>query len=496
MKRSFTLLLCLVGSVGVEAGNPLTGKQRADKIAPYLDNQTVAVGYADLAKIPVAEFVTLVTKNSNLSEQQTQAIKAKIQKVLASLRKVGVKEMYGVINLAELQRDPTYFVVPIQRGKGEEVAKLLAQLNRGRTVKQYGQIVYVGNENTTKHFRNDPPKGLTKAFAATADGDAQAIIVLSDLLRKALGETVPQLPKKLGGGSLADYANGLRWAAAGLRYRPKLAVSVIVQNKDNDAAKTLFALTKLVFAQLGKELTSQKTGIQLPNVLLPKLEGSRLVLRANQDQLMNPLMQLASKTRQASARLQSQNNLKQIGLAFHNFHDVVGKFPAQATYKNNKPLLSWRVHLLPYLEQEHLYKQFKLDEPWDSPHNKKLIVKMPKVYQAVYSKAPVGKTVYLVPVGKKTLFPGKKGFKITEIPDGTSNTILALEVDDSHAVIWTKPEDLTVNPKTPWKGLGKQRGAFLALLADGSVRGIGKDTDSKVVSALFTRNGGEPTNLP
>src|SRR5262245_59728137 len=80
-------------------------------------------------------------------------------------------------------------------------------------------------------------------------------------------------------------------------------------------------------------------------------------------------------------RRTSQNNLKMVRLAMHNFHDAMGRFPAATAYaKNGKPLLSWRVAILPYIEEDALYRQFKLDEPWDSPHNKKLIAKMPKIY--------------------------------------------------------------------------------------------------------------------
>src|SRR5262249_34008276 len=78
------------------------------------------------------------------------------------------------------------------------------------------------------------------------------------------------------------------------------------------------------------------------------------------------------KTTEAN-RKQSQNNLKLIGLAFHNYLSTYGVFPASASFKKGKkPLLSWRVAILPFIEQEALYKKFKLDEPWDSPHNKKL----------------------------------------------------------------------------------------------------------------------------
>jgi hypothetical protein len=88
-----------------------------------------------------------------------------------------------------------------------------------------------------------------------------------------------------------------------------------------------------------------------------------------------------SKSQQKALETQSSNNLKAIGLAFHMHHDTYSVFPTAAiTSDNNKPLLSWRVALLPFIEGGALYKEFKLDEPWDSPHNKKLLPRMPKVY--------------------------------------------------------------------------------------------------------------------
>src|SRR5207249_2954876 len=123
-----------------------------------------------------------------------------------------------------------------------------------------------------------------------------------------------------------------------------------------------------------------------------------------------------------AGRRQGQNNLKQIGLAMHSYHDTYKHLPMHAIYsKDGKtPLLSWRVAILPYIEQNNLYMQFKLDEPWDSAHNKKLLEMMPKTYQMPNVEGGQPSTTrYLAFTGKGTVFEGTKGIRIQDITDGT-----------------------------------------------------------------------------
>ncbi len=187
----------------------------------------------------------------------------------------------------------------------------------------------------------------------------------------------------------------------------------------------------------------------------PEVKDDQLRIVLDAKALDAVVLPAIAKVREAAARTESTNNLKLIALAMHRYHDVYKSFPAQASYdKKQKPLLSWRVHLLPYLEQEALYKQFKLDEPWDSAANKPLIAKMPALFRSPnIVDADPGKTTYLVPVGPALIFDGPKKTKITEITDGTSNTILVVEADDSRAVWWTQPGDYTVDRKEPKAGL-------------------------------------------
>src|SRR5207253_8597338 len=143
---------------------------------------------------------------------------------------------------------------------------------------------------------------------------------------------------------------------------------------------------------------------------------------------------------EAAGRTTSSNNLKQMALAMHNYADVYrGDMPAHAIYSKDgrTPLLSWRVAILPYIEQDALYKQFKLDEPWDSEHNKKLIPLMPKLYAVPAAPLKPGETHYRVFVGGGALFDLAKPVRLVDTTDGTSNTLMVVETADT--VVWTKP---------------------------------------------------------
>jgi hypothetical protein len=197
--------------------------------------------------------------------------------------------------------------------------------------------------------------------------------------------------------------------------------------------------------------------------------------------------------REAARRNRSANNLKQIGLAMHLYHDVIGTFPSASSYdKDGKPLLSWRVHLLPYLGEDALYREFRLDEPWDSDHNKKLLAKIPAPYVLPDSKPSMpGGTFFQVFVGKGAAFEGKRGNGLRAFTDGTSNTILAVEA--AKDVPWTKPEDLPfdLDAKMLPKLGGHFEGGFNALFADSSVRFLTDTLKPETLKSFITRNGGE-----
>ena len=208
----------------------------------------------------------------------------------------------------------------------------------------------------------------------------------------------------------------------------------------------------------------------------------------------------------------SQNNMKLIGIAFHTFYEIFGHFPAVDSNGDPKNQgrttgLSWRVYLLPYLEEHILFNQFKLDEPWDSPHNKKLISKMPAVFANPNSKnsRESGKTSMHVFVGKNNtpfgLHNGSVaiGSKFSDIKDGTSHTLLAVVAGDDKAEFWTKPGGLPFDPKeNPIDLLGKlPSDSFLALFCDSSVRPISTEISSETLRNLIQHNDGKaPGEIP
>jgi hypothetical protein len=201
-------------------------------------------------------------------------------------------------------------------------------------------------------------------------------------------------------------------------------------------------------------------------------------------------------------RMKSLNNLKQILLACHNYHDTMGHFPTDlADPRTGKPILSWRVAILPYVEQLQLYQQFDLTKPWDDPQNKKLLERMPDVFKVVGRETKGKGLTYLqmpsspapLPGGSPIKVAGQK-LRITSITDGSSNTVMVVEAADP--VLWTKPDDVEFDPKNLPKLGAPGRDWFLGAMADGSVRTFRKDKwTGDALRALITINGGEIINV-
>jgi hypothetical protein len=249
------------------------------------------------------------------------------------------------------------------------------------------------------------------------------------------------------------------------------------------------------------------------------------------------LMPAAQKAHETAERMAVSNSLRQIGVAFHAHETDNGHLPPSAiTDKHGKPLLSWRVAILPYVDEIGLYRTLNLDEPWDSEHNMRVLHEhpMPKVY-APPGGARKGEehlTHYRIFVGKGTLYPNYPNNqhpvlyrprhwanllgtpsalsntgpfcypspRLVSIHDGTSNTILAVEA--AEAVPWTKPDELEYDRSKPLPRLGRQNAGYLlgtqnaryfqVVLFDASVRRVRKDVDEQTLRWAIEPADGMP----
>ncbi len=200
---------------------------------------------------------------------------------------------------------------------------------------------------------------------------------------------------------------------------------------------------------------------------------------------------------QAAAQqlIEVRSQLIQVGLAMQNFHATNRHYPDDDGFGDSKGNLSWRVHLLPYLDQLGLYKQFKLDEPWDSEHNKALIEKIPDVFK-VPSIKDAGKTTVHFLMGPGTPFGGNKPPTQRDITDGSSHTIMTVVGGIDTAQEWTKPGGLEVDRKEPLKALGEVSNSFLVGFMDGRVQALNVKIDSIVFLRLAQHSDGAEVHLP
>lgn len=201
------------------------------------------------------------------------------------------------------------------------------------------------------------------------------------------------------------------------------------------------------------------------------------------------------------------NNLKQLALAIHNYDSAYARCPSDAmTAADNKLLAwSWRVQILPFIEQANLYKQLDFTKPWDDPANLKTLeaMEMPKTFEFPGRAAPKGHTyfrIFTIPKGTKGmdrpwLKEGERGPRLSDIADGTSNTFMIVEAEE--AVPWYKLDVLAYDGKLPLPPLGDPNtGQFLAAFGDGTVRSFRPNVlGEETIRAMITIQGGEVFDL-
>jgi hypothetical protein len=358
-------------------------------------------------------------------------------------------------------------------------------------------MILVGHTDFVKKMIS----GLTRRLEGV--GNRIYVLAIDGMAVEApLAKMAGQLPGM--GALFAPYITGTKGASIAFDLDAPQLLDVGLQFKRPAMASGLFTMLDQQFAaakQNAPQLRAMGEAEPESAPLLPYFDqlvsGSKLALNSDTisftvpklkdlEKLPDLLKPVVEKAAQAAKDTEAKNNLKQIGVAFHNYHNTFNVFPAlngDGMKGQPHPGLSWRVYLLPYQE-------FKLDEPWDSEHNKKLISKMPQIF----GTAADGKTSIHVITGKGAPFQNDAGIRLSEIPDGTSNTALAIEAGPDVAEVWTKPGGLTFDPAAPLKCFGEIK-EYQVLLFDGSVRRF-KNLDPETFSKLVQNADGKPVVLP
>ena len=530
---SSLLFLCIPAAALAQTG--FDPAARVAAIAPFLDEHTIAVGHVELKKLDPAAAVKTIGELAPDEDAEFQKrlseMEAGVKTMLKVMGEAGISDVYLVVSIADVPQSPPFIVAPVKGGDVEKAAEMLFEFSRFPARAAMHGAAVCGSEATIERLKTMkavPRPELAKAFALAGDTAAQFVFAPTEDTRRVLREMLPRLPDELGGGSGKMLADGVQWAVISANAPPKLSLDVRVQSKDEDSAA---ALRGLVMS--GIQLFREKSKLEeakpeereaaeaVLRLITPQVKGTQLVISHVQDdaEVQKLLQTLVPAVQAARSRGQSGNNLKQIALALHNYHDVHGQFPQAIRSKDGKPLLSWRVAILPYMEHMPLYEQFHLDEPWDSEHNKALIEKMPPTYASpALSSAQQAKglTSYLTPLSRKpvaaikpkagapeagealaggveTIFDNPAGTPLAKVIDGTSNTIMVLETQPKHAIVWTKPDDLVIDPKDPLVRLtGQPNEGFNAAFADGSVRFISDKVDPKIFWLMLLMNDGNP----
>ena len=503
MQKWFTLLLLFFPALLIAQESPLA------PVAPLLDAQTFAVVRVDLAKVDAAaamQFAATIVGEGRPAEELKGAA-AKAQGFLATLREYGALELFVIASLADIPESPPPLILTLKAGANEDlIATLVTPLIQplDQRSRQKNLLIF-GTKRSIDRLRDQKAverPDLIAAMTNTAGAPVQIAAAIPADVQRVVRELVGKLPPEVGGGQGQDLLDALQWTSLAIEPPPKLGVKWTIQSKTQVAAE---GLRPRILAGINLAGEQAKLKELMPDFaelairLTPAVKGDRLELSlagADVEPLVKQLQAGPFKLMRAAAgQTQSMNNLRQIALAMHNYHDANGKFPGAASLsKEGKPLLSWRVHILPYIEQQQLYNQFHLDEPWDSEHNRPLIEKMPQIYLDPENPdlKKTGKTIYAVPVGEKSPFSVPGGVKFASITDGTSNTIMTVTLPAESAVVWTRPDDWNFQVKDPAAGLldGK-RTKFLTAFCDGSVRMLPADIDRQDLRRLVQMNDGE-----
>ena len=532
MHKNYVTLVCLLMTLSL-CSRVVRGEDEIAEISDYLTDDVVAIVYFDLSNVDTLGIVEWADKVGIVPTDERKRIvdlAMSVQGRCDEFVDFGARHVFVLVRLSDIGRQLPSWVIPVSEGGNPRaVMGLLMSGKPDRfeiemdarppffpkhcdTVE--GAVLCATNPEQLDLLKTKRPterRDLPAAWDALGRGDAGVIVFGDGDSRRVVREMFPPLPPpfdSITGPLIADRA---AWGGVSVKLPPGLALEFLVETSDDSAAATFEqAISQLLMiarmAPLPENTIDEESRAALVQAFAPQVDGTRVriapdELLQNVDRLSKLLSRPIREMHQEAQRYPRMQKLKSIALAFHTYADKNKSFPQVANYtEQGEPLLSWRVHLLPYLGEQKLYEQFHLDEPWDSEHNRQLIAQMPESYAdpdvGLRKLAEAGKTTFVAPVGSETIFPGEMEMTFKDVTDGTSSTIMFVEVEPERAVIWTKPDDWQVDLNDPWEGLRRgDRNWITVGFCDGHVKVIDEQSaPAEKLRALLTRAGGEVVN--
>jgi hypothetical protein len=503
-------------------------------IMPYVTDDVAAVAYVDLASFGNSAWLDNVRQLTGIPQEQWNDATGDVLKLQRWVRQLvdrGAARAYVLVRAADVQHSgPTWVlaltgtadpnaVVQSLSATGDEFPRPVFFPRQFRVAD--GVVLAAMDSAQMERLatrRVGPPRDEAMAALTQLGQSSLGLVVLGDAdSRRVLREMFPRLPAPFNGIDGRTIADDLLWGglAIDLLPQPKLTIQIetsaprVAATLQQAAVQGLDLAKQLLMANVASAPRQVMDQVEQTLAMFkPSVDGMAVKLTVGEDadeliRLRGLLAAPMAAAKEAAERAQRISLFKQLALALANYESVNNALVGPASYDQaGRPLLSWRVHLLPYLDQQALYAEFHLDEPWDSPHNRQLIERMPACYadpsSAVLQAVGAGRTTFVTPVAVETLFPPRaalpQGEPVTlrDVKDGTSKTIAFVEVVPERAVVWTKPDDWEVQLSQPLQGVQRaDRSGFTVAFCDGSVRYLTNDITPQQFAAMLTRAGGE-----
>ena len=514
MKRWIAGLLLLLPMLS------LCAQTSAEKLLPLLDEQSFFLGRIQLGKIDLAKIMIPLVQKKAIPAAEAAALG-----FFLNLQKNSIEKVIDEIWFSASARDTaTYFLPSIMiktkpAAKTEDLLNLLKNMPLPINIQTAsGQVIRKGQNSilplsfvireekgfylleqvgAVKDTKKTKRTDIVQGFDAMGSLPFGAMLFPSKDNPLDLGKIFPSLKKAKGKeGEASGILNGLKLVTLGI-YLDPWRIEMVIQTENSELAndvqksilKAIQSIPDLVQAQVeevGKDPVFKALAAMVKSVSI--MDDKVTIVITDFDPYFEIAARINEQNQAKAAAALSMNKVKNIATALLAYHKDKGKFPPAATLsKEGKPLLSWRVQILPYLGHNFLYKQFRQNEPWDSEHNKKFIRRIPPSFRESQENFDKGTTPFQAPVGIATLFnPGGTGTNSIQIINELSNTIMLVKVPEDKTAIWTKPEDWEIDISLPAKDLLKGfSNAIVFACADGEVKAIPlKEAEEKIKSML------------